>query len=92
MRGGGGGSSSVGGGGSSGVGGGGGGRGSVQAARQLTRDNARLVFGHVFPLLGFAKGTRPAKDLHAKWELLGQFGVIVIRMVVDSEYAAHATV
>ena len=63
---------------------GGAGRLDVRATRAQTRANARLVLGHVFPLVGWLKGQRPATDLEAKWELLGQFGVIVARMFVET--------
>ena len=35
--------------------------------------------------MGWLKGTRPLEDLAAKWELLGQFGVILVRMAIETK-------
>ena len=35
--------------------------------------------------VGWLKGTRPLEDLAAKWELLGQFGVILVRMAIETK-------
>ena len=57
----------------------------VALKRKQARAGAVKLLQHVFPVVGWLKGTRPLGDVAAKWEMLGQFGVILVRMAIETK-------